>query len=105
MLYGWLPSATASSTPVAVTVCGELKFALVNVTDAGDTVPSVALVLDRLIVTFAVGCELRTIVNVAECCALVGSSVVTSPLVGVTVIPGESLSVFVTATSAGFLLL
>ncbi len=49
-------------------------------------------------VTFAVGCELSTMVNVAVPPARFRSS--SNPSSGVTLMPAASLSVFVTATSA-----
>ena len=69
-----------------------------NVSDAGDTVPSVVSLELRPIVTSAVGCASRTTVNVA----VPPASVVVSPLVGVTVMPDVSLSVLVTLTSLAF---
>ena len=45
----------ASSTPVTVTVWGTFQFAEVKVTDAGARVPSVASLVNRLMVTSAVG--------------------------------------------------
>ena len=50
------------------------------------------------IVTSAVGCASSTTVKVA----VPPASVVVSPLVGVTVMPDVSLSVFVTLTSLAF---
>src|SRR5437870_5481146 len=85
-------SATKSSTPVTVTVCGVFQLPAVNVTDEGETVPSAVLELDRPIVTVSVGCELSLIVKVA----LPLASVVTKPDVGFTVMPATSLSRFVT---------
>ena len=70
-----LPSATASLTPVTVTVCGVFQFASVKVRLAGLTVPSVVLFELTPIVTFAVGCEFRTTLNVA----VPPPSVVTGP--------------------------
>ena len=98
MLYAMLPSSRVSSTPVTVTVCALFQFADVKVTLDGLTVPSAVLFELRPTVTFAVGCAVRTIVNVA----VPPASVVVNPLVGVTVKPDASLSVFVTATSLGF---
>ena len=72
-----------------------------KVTEAGLTVPSVVSLLERPMVTFAVGWELRTMVNVA--CP--PASVVTRPLTGVTVMPAESLSVLVTVTLGGLMML
>ena len=94
MEYPTAPSTRKSSTPVTVTVCGVFQLPLVNVTEDG-TVPSAVFELVRPIVTFAVGCEVSTTVNVAAPPA----SVVVKPLVGVTVIPAESLSVLLTDTS------
>ena len=67
IVYGTLPSCTASSTPVTVTVCGAFQLAVVNVTLAGLTVPSAVLLLRSGMTTVLVpdGCELRTMVNVA----------------------------------------
>ena len=99
IVYGWLPSATASSTPVTVTVWALFQFAVVKVRLAGLTVPSVVSLLESPIVTLAVGWVLQHHREAGRAPA----SVVTRPLTGFTVIPGEgSLSVFVTATSAGF---
>ena len=36
-MYGWSPSATASSTPVTVTVCGAFQFGVVNVSVGAET--------------------------------------------------------------------
>ncbi len=47
--YATFPSAIASSTPVTVTVCGTFQFAVVKVSDAGETVPSAGLVLESAI--------------------------------------------------------
>ena len=92
------PSSNKSLTPVTVTVCGVFQFAVVNVTLAGLTVPSdVSLELSP-IVTFAVGCAVRTMVNVA----VPPASVVVRPKVGLTVMPAVSLSMLITDTSSGF---
>src|SRR5881396_1927902 len=96
-----LPSTIGSSTPVTVTVCATFQFAVVNVSDTGDTVPSVKSLDDNPIETLAVGWVFRTTVNVA----VPPASVVVSPEVGFTVIPATSLSVFVTDTSDAFRLL
>jgi len=61
------------------------------------TVPSVVLLLVNGIVTSAVGCVFNLTVNVA----VPPASLVVNPVVGLTVIPAFSLSVLVTATSAG----
>jgi len=78
-----LPSTTLSSTPVTVTVWGVDQSELVKVRLDGATVPSVVSEDERGMVTSAVGWELSTIVNDA----VPPDSVVTSPEVGVTVIP------------------
>src|SRR2546422_1063295 len=96
-----LPSWTRSSTPVTVTVCATFQFAVVKVSDAGATVPSVRSELVNPTVTFAVGWLVRTTVNAAAPPA----SVVVNPEVGFTLIPATSLSLFVTDTSAAFRLL
>jgi hypothetical protein len=88
-------------TPVTVTVCGTFQLPAVNVTLVGDTMPSPASLELRPIVTFAVGWVFSTMVNVA----VPPDSVVTKPLVGLTVMPAVSLSVLVTDTSAAFRLL
>ena len=49
------PSATASSTPVTVTVCGTFQFVAVNVRLGGLTAPSVVSLLLSGIMTLAVG--------------------------------------------------
>ncbi|MFB8796776.1 MAG: hypothetical protein U7126_21725 [Microcoleus sp.] len=61
------------------------------------TIPSVVLLLVNGMVTSAVGCVFSLTVNVA----VPPASVVVNPVVGLTVIPAVSLSVLVTATSAG----
>src|SRR2546428_873087 len=91
-----LPSWTRSSTPVTVTVCATFQFAVVNVSDAGATVPSVRSFDDNPIVTFAVGWLFRTAVNVA----LPPASVVVSPEVAFTVIPAPIANVAVRAWPA-----
>ena len=63
--YATAPSTRTSSTPVTVTVCGVFQFPLVNVTDDGLTVPSVMSFDESPTVTFAVGCDVSTTVNVA----------------------------------------
>ena len=65
----------------------------------GATVPSVASLLESPIVTLAVGWLVSTSVNVAWPPA----SVVTSPEVGVTVIPEASLSRLLTVTLGGLM--
>ena len=85
-----------SSTPVTVMVRAVFQFSLVNVTLAGETVPSPVLLDVREIETSAVGSESRTMVNVSSPAP---ASVVVSPLVGETVIPAVSLSSFDTEGS------
>ena len=85
----------ASETPVTVIVCGVFQLALVKVTLAALTVPSVGSFEIKPIVTSAVGCEFSTTVKVA----VPPASVVVKPDVGVTVMPAVSLSVLVTDTS------
>ena len=82
-VYGWSPSSTKSSTPVTVTVWGVLQLAGVNVSVAGDTVPSAVLLLLRPMATLAVGWVLRTTVKVA----VLPQEAVSRPEVGVTVMP------------------
>ncbi len=81
---------------MTVTVFGVRASAAVNVSEAGETVPSVRSELLRPMVTSAVGTEVRTTVNVA----VPPPSEVTRPLVGVTTIAATSSSVLVTETSA-----
>src|SRR5437773_5829058 len=59
-------------------------FAGVNSSEAGETVPSAGVLLERPMVTFAAGTDLRATVNVA----VPPASVVTRPETGVTVTPG-----------------
>src|SRR3954462_2734997 len=93
-----LPSATKSSTPASVTVCGVFQLATVKVRVDGEIVPSAVLLDDIATLTFAVGCEVRATVNDA----VAPASVVVNPDVGVTVNPAVSSSVLVTATSLPF---
>ena len=99
MLYTIGPSITKSLNPVTVTVCDIFQLAAPKVTLGGETVPSVESLLLRTILTLAVGWEVSTMVKVAWPPA----SLVTSPEVGLTVIPAVSLSLLVTLTSAAFL--
>src|SRR5437016_4077132 len=91
------PSATASSTPVTVTVCATFQSSAMNVRLDADAVPSVGSLLETGTTTSATGWLVSTTLNVATPPA----SVVTRPEVGTTVKPATSLSVFVTATSVG----
>src|SRR5688500_20157362 len=97
MLKRMLPSARVSSTPVTVMVWGTFQFCGVNVTEDGETMPSVVSLLVRAIVTLAVGAVSRTIVNVSGS----RNSEAIRPSTGSTVMPGVSLSRFLTLTSAG----
>src|SRR5205085_1499873 len=92
------PSSALSSTLVIVTDCGVFQFAAVKVSDDVEIVPSATFELLTPMITSALGWVLRRTENVA-CPA---ASVVISPDVGVTVIPGVSLSALVTVRSAGF---
>mgnify|MGYP003339582786 CR=1 FL=1 len=76
---------------------GVLQSAAVNVTDAGDTVPSVVSFELSPMVTSAVGCASSTTVKVA-----VPPASVVFPEIADTVTPEASLSVLVTLTSAAF---
>ena len=91
-----LPSTMASSTPVTVTLWATFQLAAVKVREAVERVPSVVSELLRPMVTSAVGCELRT----TEKEAVPPFSVVTSPAVGVTVMPAVSLSLLMRLTSS-----
>ncbi len=82
---------------MTVTVCGTFQSAVVNVRLAGATVPSAGLPLETAITTSATGWLVSLTVNVA----VPPASLVTRPVVGATVIPAASSSVFVTPTSAG----
>src|SRR5690554_191729 len=97
IVYTTSPSTTLSSTPVTVMVCGSSQFVVVKISNDGLTVPSLVSLLERVINTSSVGWLFSTTVN----WAVPPASVVTSPAVGLTVIPGLSLSVLVTLTSAG----
>ncbi len=74
--------------PVTVTVFAVRASAGVNVSEVGETVPSVRSELLRSMVTSAVGTEVKATVNVA----VPPASEVTRPDVGVTVTPaGEAV--------------
>src|SRR5262245_58667803 len=96
-----LPSSRLSFKPVTVTVCAASQLAAVNVSDDGETVPSVVSFELTPTVTSAVGCAVSTTLNVA----VPPASVVANPDVGETVNPDTSSSVFDTLTSAAFTLL
>ena len=89
-----MPSSTASSAPVTVTVCAVFQVPVVKVSAAGATVPSLVSLEVTAIVTSAVGWALSTTVNVA-----VPPASVVLPEIVLTVNPEASLSVFVTLTS------
>src|SRR4051812_9857691 len=79
-----LPSLIRSSTPVIVTVCGAFQLVLLKVNVAGETVPSVrSLEVRPMLTLLPPGEVLSTTVNVA----VPPFSVVTSPDVGLTVMP------------------
>ena len=81
--YATLGSKMPSATPVTVTVCGKRAFNGVKRTEFWLIRPSVASLLARSTLTFAVGVVLSFTVNVA----VPPFSVVVRPLVGVTVTP------------------
>src|ERR1044072_4741154 len=93
-----LPSWTWSSTPVTVTVWATFQLAVRNVRLAVENVASAGSLLATGIATLAVGWLLRRTVKLA----VPPASVVTRPVVGVTVMAGSLLSVFAPDTSAGF---
>jgi hypothetical protein len=80
-----------------VTVCGTFQFAAVKVRLFVERRPSATLLLASGIATAAVG----WLVSDTSKVAVPPASVVTSPAVGVTVIPATSSSVLVTGTSFG----
>ena len=94
-----LPSAIASSTPLTTMVWGVFQVEFVKVTDEGETVPSERSSEASEMVTFAEGCEVRTIVKFA----VPPASVVTKPLEGETVTPATLLSILVTETLEGLI--
>ncbi len=61
----WCPSTMTSSTPVTVTVCAVLQFALVKVSEGGLTVASPVSPLLTVKTTLEAGCESRTTVKVS----------------------------------------
>src|SRR5436190_171305 len=92
------PSSTKSSVPLHDALPILFQLAAVKVRLAGETVPSAVLLEERPIVTLAVGCELRTTVNVAVRSEERGVGKVG----GETVMPAVSLSELVAETSAAF---
>jgi len=65
MVYATLPSTLWSSTPVTVTVCGNVsQLDVVNVTLIGATVPSLTLVDDSPMLTLAAGAAVNAMVKV-----------------------------------------
>src|SRR4051812_41924855 len=95
IVYATGPSATASSMPVIVTVCGAFQFAGVNVSVSVSTLPSVRSLVAIGMTTLLAGCALSATVNIA--CP--PDSVVVRPPVGVITAPGASLSSLVSETS------
>src|SRR6185503_4381677 len=91
------PSATASSAPVTVTVCGSFQSAAVNVRFEPESVPSAVLLEATGITTSAVGSLLSTTLKLA----VPPASVVARPETGMTSMPAASSSALLTATSAG----
>ena len=83
---------------MTVTVCGVFQLAAVNVTLAGETVPSRRVAGRQADRHVRRGLRVQHDVNVA----VPPASVVIRPLVGLTVIPAVSSSVLVTDTSAAF---
>ena len=81
-----------------MTVCCTFQFAAVNDRLETDVVPSVTSLELIGIVTVDEGWLLSTTPKLA----VPPASVVTRPALGATVIPGPSLSAFVTDTSGGF---
>ena len=98
ILYKIFPSMIWSCRPVIVIVCAVFQFDGVKVNDEAETDPSVASEEEIPMETLAVGWEVSPMVKLS----VLPASVVTLPLVGVTVIPATSLSIFVTDTSEGF---
>src|SRR5258705_473011 len=96
-----LPSTIGSFTPVTVAVCVRFQFAVVNVSEAGATVPSVRSLDDNPIVTFAVGWVVKTTRSEAGRPGTEGGS----PGVRFHENTAKSLSVLVTDTSDAFKLL
>ena len=84
---------------MTVTVCAMFQLATVKVRLAGVAVPSVVSLLDRAMLTSALGWLLSTTVKLA----VPPASVVVRPLVGTTVMPALSSSVLVTDTSDGLM--
>ncbi len=89
------PSTTESSTPVTVTCFGMRQLAGVNESAAGDTAHSVRSLDETAMDTLSFGWLLSTTLNVAAPPA----SVVTSPEVGMILIPAVSSSRFVAQIS------
>jgi hypothetical protein len=89
MLYATFPSTIVSSTPVTVTILGVRALAGVNESVVGETVPSFGLELDRPIETVADGMLVSATLKVA----VPPPSVVTRPVVGVTLKPVGPLTV------------
>src|SRR5205814_7262037 len=94
--YRLSPSFTPSSTPATVTACGTLQLELLNTSDVVESDPSPSTLGDKSIRTGAVGRRVRTTVNLAA----PPDSVVASPPVGLTVMPGAGTSVTWIVTAA-----
>src|SRR5207237_8577758 len=90
------PSSTKSSTSVRVTVWAVFQLAAVTVRYALSLHDALPILEERPIVTFAVGCELRTTVKVA----VPPASVVDRKSVGEGKSAAVCLSVLVTGTTA-----
>ena len=75
-----------------------------KVSEAGDIVPSAVLLEDIPMVTLAEGWEVSLTVKVVVW-PIPEASVVVNPLVGLTVKPATSLSLFVAVTSLGLIAL
>ncbi len=88
----WLPSMSASLTPVTVTVWGVSQFNDVNVRSVEGTVASPVSPDDTLMTTFEPGWVLRTTVNES---VEPDSETMVEPSEAATVIPAESSSVVV----------
>ena len=101
MLYRIFPSMALSATPVTIIVWAVFQFPGVKVTDEAEAVPSKGFEDEIPIVTSAVGSDVSTI----EKAAVPPASVVVKPLVGFTVMPATSLSIFDKETSEAFRLL
>src|SRR2546425_712109 len=100
IVYGWLPSATKSLTPVAVTVCGAFQFVVLFNDAAATEMSSLSLhdAFPILTVFDPVGCEVRTTVKLP-----VDRSSPVVESVRLTVKPAESLSMLLIDTLVGLI--